>query len=306
MNSERRRRVLITGAASGLGREAALQLAQRGDHIIVADRNAQGGAETVRLVQKRGGSAEFRELDLADLTRIRAFAADEVARGEPLDVLLNNAGLLPPNQRATTKDGFELGFGIAYLGHYALTAQLMPALLRAAAPRVVAVASIAHSSAKLDFNDLQLERAYRASNAYANSKLCCLLFAQELQRRADAAGVKLISVAAHPGITVTPIAEGWKREGRRGLIARGELIGYNLSMRFFGRTAAEGAESLVYAASAPDVVGGGYYGPTGFGQIFGPSGRVIPSPRGRDEVMAARLWDVSARLSALAFNFEYG
>ena len=122
------RRVLVTGAASGIGREAAFELARRGDHVIVADRNVAGGEAVVHAIRGAGGSAEIREIDLADLARVRDFAADEVARGLPLDVSINNAGLLPPAVRATTRDGFEIVFGVAHLGHFALTAQLLPAL----------------------------------------------------------------------------------------------------------------------------------------------------------------------------------
>jgi len=303
MRTTQTRRVLVTGSASGLGREAALQLARRGDHLIVADRDVNGGLDTARRIEAAGGRAEFRELDLADLSRLRAFADDELARGLPLDVLINNAGLLPPLERATTRDGFELGFGVAYLGHYALTGLLLPALRRASLPRVVAVSSLSHGAAKLDFDDLQFERHYVSSTAYANSKLCCLLFAQELQRRADAAGAKLASVAAHPGVAATPIAAGWQRENRRTLWSRFELIGYNMSIRLFGTTAAEGAKPLVHAATAPDIVGGAYYGPTRMMQTRGAPGRVKPNAKALDAAVAAQLWAASARLSGVEFDF---
>jgi NAD(P)-dependent dehydrogenase (short-subunit alcohol dehydrogenase family) len=128
MNAARSRRVLVTGAASGIGLETSLQLAARGDHVILADRNVTGGGAAVRRIIDAGGSGEFRELGLADLARIRDFATDELAEDRPLDVLINNAGLLPPAVRATTRDGFELEFGVAHLGHFALTGLLLPAL----------------------------------------------------------------------------------------------------------------------------------------------------------------------------------
>jgi NAD(P)-dependent dehydrogenase (short-subunit alcohol dehydrogenase family) len=296
------RRVLVTGAASGIGLETSLQLARRGDHVVVADRDVAGGENAVRRIVDAGGSAEFRELDLADLSRIRAFAADELARDRPLDVLVDNAGLLPPKDRATTRDGFELVLGVAYLGHFALTGLLLPALARSEAPRVVSVASIAHATGRIDLDDFQLERSYLSSRAYANAKLACLTFALELHRRATAAGLDLISVAAHPGIARTPIAAGWEREGRRRLRDRFELWGYRLSLRLFGQTAAEGARSLVFAASDPGVVGGGYYGPTGFGQMGGAPGAVEPSARALDEGAAARLWEASERLTGVRYE----
>ena len=292
----------MTGAASGIGLETALALARRGDHVVVADRDLAGGEAVVRRIEEAGGRAELRELELADLSRIRAFAADELARGEALDVLINDAGLLPPMRRATTRDGFEQGLGVAYLGHFALTGLLLPALARSPRPRVVSVASIAHASGRIDLGDLQLERGYASSRAYANAKLACLVFALELHRRATAAGLGLVSVAAHPGIAKTPIAAGWEREDRRRLRDRLELWGYRLSMRLFGQTAEQGARSLVLAAADPGAVGGGYYGPTGLAQIGGAPGRVDPSPRALDEELAARLWDASERLTGVRYE----
>jgi NAD(P)-dependent dehydrogenase (short-subunit alcohol dehydrogenase family) len=296
------RRVLITGAASGIGLEAALQLARRGDHVIVADRDAIGGAATVEQIARAGGSAEFRELDLADLSRVRAFAANEVALERSVDVLVNNAGLLPPMHRAETRDGFELVFGVAYLGHFALTGLLMPSLRRAVRPRVVSVSSISHSGGKIEFDDLQLEHHYTSSLAYASAKLACLMFAFELQRRARVAGSSLISVAAHPGVSATSIASGWKQENRRKLHDRFELFAYNAAVRLFGQTAAEGAQSLVYAACEREVIGGGYYGPTGFKQMNGSPGPATSAAIASDERVAARLWEESQRLTGVRYE----
>jgi NAD(P)-dependent dehydrogenase (short-subunit alcohol dehydrogenase family) len=296
------RRVLVTGAASGIGLETALQLAARGDHVIVADRNVAGGDAVVRRIAEAGGSAELRELDLGDLALIRGFAKEELGREAPLDVLVNNAGLLPPLVRATTKDGFELELGVAHLGHYALTGLLLPALRRSAQPRVVSVSSLAHATGVLDLDDLQLERRYSSAFAYGCAKLACLMFALELDRRAKAAGSPLVSVAAHPGISKTPIAAGWEQEDRRKLRDRFELFGYRLSMLLFGQTAAEGARSLVFAATDPGVTGGGYYGPTGFGQMGGAPGPVKPNRRALDADVAARLWEASERLTGVRFE----
>jgi NAD(P)-dependent dehydrogenase (short-subunit alcohol dehydrogenase family) len=296
------RRVLVTGAASGIGLETSLQLAARGDRIVVADRNVPGGESAAERILASGGHAEFRELDLADLSSIRAFAKDELARVRPLDVLINNAGLLPPLVRTTTRDGFELEFGVAHLGHFALTGLLLPALVRSDRPRVVSVSSIAHARGRIDFDDLQLERRYSSSTSYAATKLACLLFARELHRRAAAVGNNLISVAAHPGISRTPIAVGWEREDRRTLWDRVELFGYRVSMRLFAQTASEGARSLVYAASEPSVVGGGYYGPTGIAQMGGPPGPVQPSRRALDGSVGERLWEASEQLTGVCYE----
>jgi NAD(P)-dependent dehydrogenase (short-subunit alcohol dehydrogenase family) len=298
------RRVLVTGAASGIGRETALALSGRGDQVVVADRDVVGGEAVVQRIQAAGGRAELRALDLADLARVREFAAQELAQARPLDVLINNAGLLPPMARATTRDGFELEMGVAYLGHFALTGLLLPALERSAQPRVVSVSSIAHASGRIDLDDLQLERRYTSSTAYSAAKLACLLFALELDRRAKAAHSALISVAAHPGISVTPIADGWEREDRRKLWDRLELIGYRLSMRWFGQTAEQGARSLVFAACDPSVTGGGFYGPTGFRQTGGPPGRVEPSRRALDRALAKGLWEASEQLTGVGFAWK--
>jgi NAD(P)-dependent dehydrogenase (short-subunit alcohol dehydrogenase family) len=300
----RARRVLVTGAASGIGLEAALQLAARGDHVVIADRDVAGGEAALRRIVDAGSTGEFRQLDLADLACIRAFGADELARDAPLDVLVNNAGLLPPVARATTRDGFELEFGVAYLGHFALTGLLLPALLRSARPHVVSVSSISHAYGRIDLDDLQSERRYRSALAYAATKLACLVFAFELHRRATAAGTALASVAAHPGISRTPIAAGWERENRRSLWDRLELIGYHASMRLFAQSAAEGARSLVHAATGPSVVGGGYYGPTGFAQMRGRPGPVRPNRRALDAEVAARLWEASERLTGVRYEWD--
>jgi NAD(P)-dependent dehydrogenase (short-subunit alcohol dehydrogenase family) len=294
-------RALVTGAASGLGLQAALQLAQRGCQVIVADRNVEGGEAAARLIREAGSSAEFRALDLASLSAIRSFADAEVSRGQPLDILLNNAGLLPPKSRTTTADGFELAFGVAFLGHFALTAQLLPALLRSRQPRVVTVSSNSHPQGRIDFDNLQLERRYLSSQAYTSSKLACLMFAVELARRATAAGTQLLSVAAHPGFAKTPIAQGWKAEGRRRLLDRFELYGYQLCMALLGQEPADGARSLVMAALEPGLEPGGYYGPTGFMQTQGPPGRVKESPKARDAQVARRLWQEAERLTGASW-----
>jgi len=294
--------VLITGGASGIGLETSLQMARRGFYVIIADRNVDGGKDAVARITHAGGRAEFRELNLARLSQIRHFAAEELALGLPLDVLINNAGILPPKERAITADGFELEFGIAHLGHFALTGLLLPAMLCSRQPRVVSVSSISHTSGKIDFDDLQFERQYTALHAYTCTKLACLMFALELNRRAKAVGSKLVSVAAHPGVSKTPIAAGWEQEDRRGIRDRLELISYRLCMRFLAQSAEQGAHSLVYAATEPGVVGGGYYGPTGFKQIGGSPGPVAPGQNALDVGVAARLWEVSARLTDVKYQ----
>ena len=302
MSQSKTLRVLITGAASGLGMQAARQLAGKGYHVIVADRNVAEGEAAVRGIRESGGSADFRALDLASLASIRRFAVDELQSEKQLDAMINNAGLLPPMVRTTTVDGFELAFGVAHLGHFALTALLLPALLRSASPRVVSVTSNSHSSGRIDLANLQLERGYSASRAYTNSKLACLLFAFELQRRASQANCALISVAVHPGFSTTTIAAGWNAENRRKLMDRFEVWGYRVCMWALGQDAADGARSLVEAASGSNITPGGYYGPTSLFQTKGPPGPVKPGARALDLKMAARLWEESETLTGVCWG----
>ena len=218
-------------------------------------------------------------LDLADLGSVRAFAARFAAAGTPLDILLNNAGLGLQPIRALTVDGFERQFGTNHLGHFALTGLLMPALLRATAPRVVAISSIAHRRGRIDFADLQGARRYSGNKAYGQSKLANLLFAFELDRRARAAGLALTSVAAHPGVARTDF---FANAAQPALI---ESLA-NVMLRVIGQDAGAGALPGLYAATMPDVRGGQYWGADGFLELRGPPlarrrGAPGARPRGR-------------------------
>ena len=286
------RTALITGAASGLGREAAAALAGLGARVVLADRNAARGEAARDEILRAGGAAEFHRIDLADLRAVREFAQ---AWQGPLDLLLNNAGLLPPLQREQGAEGLELGFSVSVAGHFALTGLLLPALLCSEAPRVVTTSSIAHAAGRIDFDDLGITRDYDPMRAYSAAKLGALLHALELDRRARAAGVRLVSAAAHPGISRTAIGEGWSAppQGWRDRLAR---FAFGGAMRWLSQSAQQGAAPLVHAASAPDVTGGEYYGPGGFAQWRGAPVRVRPSARARDAIVAARLWE---RLEAL-------
>ncbi len=290
------RRALITGAAAGLGFETARALAAQGFDLVIADRNVAGGEAAAQRLLADGacGRIAFRALDLGDLAAIRAFVDDFDG---PLDMLVNNAGLLPPLRRATTKDGFELKFGVSHLGHFALTAGLLPRLLQSPAPRVVSVSSIVQATGRIDFDDLQAERSYLSSRSYAQTKLACLMFALELQRRSEAAGAKLISVAAHPGISRTGIGDVRRGERRRGLTDWLEGVAFQIAMRGFGQTPEQGALPIIHAASATDVRGGEFYGPDGFMQFRGKPRLVQPSAAACDTASAQRLWAVCEQLT---------
>ncbi|MDR3419234.1 MAG: oxidoreductase [Nevskia sp.] len=294
---------VVTGGAGGLGLEIVLGLARLGARVIIADRDVAGGEAAVRRVsgEGSGGTAEFRKLDLGNLQRVREFAAALNADSGAVDILVNNAGLLPPVQRATTADGYELAFGVNYLGHFALTGALLPALLRGARTRVVSVSSIAHRGAHIAFDDLQLEHGYVPSRAYAQSKLACLMFAYALQRRAARTGGRIASLVAHPGVSRTSIGEAWNHESRRGMRDRLERWASNVSMRWLSQTPAQGAQPALYAATSPDAVGGGFYGPGGFQQLQGSPKAVRASRRALDVAAQERLWTVSERLTGIGY-----
>lgn len=283
---------LVTGGASGLGAEVAAALAGRGWQVTIADRDVARGEATA---QRTG--AHYRRLDLASLAEVRAFAA---GHGDaPLDLLVNNAGILPPLSRAQTADGFELALGIALLGHFALTLLLLPALRHATAARVVATTSLVQAWAAIAFDDLQAERAYEPQRAYNQSKLAVLMFALELDARARAAGLPLQSLAAHPGIARTAIGASRLREAPRRMRDRLEMWAFRAAMRWAGQSAAEGARPLLHAATSPEACGGEFYGPGGFQQWRGAPKRVEPCAAARDPAQRARLWQAAEQLTGI-------
>ena len=294
------RTAVVTGASGGLGYETALGLAARGATVILATRNAGKLNSAVDRIRKAVPDAALRAepLDLADLASVTRFAAAFEADGTALDILVNNAGVMAYPTRRVTRDGFEEQFGTNYLGHFALTGRLLPALLRAPNGRVVSLASLAHVQGRIALDDLQTERPYDGWKAYRQSKLAMLIFARELQRRADLHHWRVRSVAAHPGWAVTDIISNGPGQGRGGL----RTAVMNLVFRGFGQTAAAGALPILYAATAPDAAPGGYYGPIGRGERTGAVGPSRLMPQARDEDVARRLWDISEQLTGVSFG----
>jgi NAD(P)-dependent dehydrogenase (short-subunit alcohol dehydrogenase family) len=289
---------VVTGATGGLGYETALALAGAGATVVLTGRNDAKGRHALDGIRARFPDAgiAYETLDLASLASVADFAARFAASHAALDLLINNAGVMALPTRQTTADGFEMQFGTNYLGHYALTARLLPRLRRGRQPRVVNLSSIAHRSGAIDFDDLQGARSYRPWKAYSQSKLAMLIFALGLQRRSNAAGWGVTSTAAHPGFARTELmANG---PGDTGLL---RLIN-QLARPFISQSAAEGALPTLFAATSLQAKAGGYYGPNGFYELKGPPVPAKIMPQATDAAVAARLWDISAALTGVSFE----
>jgi NAD(P)-dependent dehydrogenase (short-subunit alcohol dehydrogenase family) len=298
------KRVLITGANSGIGYHAALKMARKGAHVMLACRDRQRGENALSQLGENSPSAhtELVIFDLASLASVRDFAEQELAKHRPIHILINNAGVMAPPKRLQTTDGFELQFGTNVLGHFALTALLMPALELAAEsgerPRVVTIASIAHKRGQLNFDDLQSMKSYGPMRAYQQSKLADLMFAFELDRRLRARSSRVMSVAAHPGVADTNLF----RAGDYSPLEKAArtLLGHGIGIVL--NTDAEGALPTLYAATASTAEDGGYYGPQGFQEMRGEDvGPAKIAPQARDTAAGARLWKICEELTGVRF-----
>ena len=291
------RTAVVTGANSGLGRVAARELARRGARVIMAVRSTDKGDAALEEIRGEVPQAELevRPLDLSSLESTRAFAAGFGEDG--LDLLINNAGIMMTPQQ-TTHDGFELQFGTNHLGHFALTGLLLGAVQAADAGRVVTLSSIEHKSGHIEFDDLQSEHGYAPRKAYQQSKLANALFGIELDRRLKVAGSKAISVLAHPGYSATNL----QSTGPTGVMKR--LM--SVSNRLVAQSADKGALPTLYAATAPGVEGGDYYGPDGFMEIRGSPTHVNAIPEARDPDVGRRLWEVSEGLTGVRYPLAGG
>jgi NAD(P)-dependent dehydrogenase (short-subunit alcohol dehydrogenase family) len=298
--SQQGRLAVVTGATGGLGFETALALARAKAEVLVTGRNLEKGRVAVGRIQGAVPSAHvrFETLDLASLASIREFTAKLVADGRPLDLLVNNAGVMQLPTQRLTEDGFEMQFGTNHLGHFALTGLLLPLLREAEAPRVVNVSSLAHRGGRIDFDNLQAERKYRPWAAYQQSKLANLLFTFELQRRSDAYGWGLMSNAAHPGFARTDLIPNGPGTG--GLA----MIGSTVLGTFLSHSAAAGALPTLFAATSPQAIPAGYYGPNGFYEMKGPVAAAKVLPQAHDESVARKLWEVSEQLTGVKWAAE--
>lgn len=292
------RTVVVTGANSGTGREAAERLAAAGAHVVLAVRTAEKGEKALAeiLAAHPSATAEVRIVDLASLASVQTFADDLRRDLTHLDTLVNNAGVMTPPTRFETEDGFELQLGTNYLGPFALTNRLLPLLLAAPAGRVTTMSSGMAAVGRIRFDDLQwTRRRYSPTRSYAQSKLADLLLARQLARVSMKRGWTLRSNAAHPGFTRTNLQTAGASLG-------GDTVRRSsIALPFVPSQApAEGAEPLLFASADPRAVEDGYYGPSGRFGLVGPTGPVRLSRRMRDDQTAARLWAVAEDLTGTA------
>lgn len=290
------RTAIVTGTG-GLGFIDALELARAGAQVVLAGRNAAKGEQAVARIREEvsGASIRFEQVDLANLASVAGFGARLRDQCDSLDLLVNNAGVMVPPTRIETVDGLELQFATNHLGHFALTAQLLPLLRNGQDPRVVSLSSVAARSGQIDFANLNAEVGYHPMRAYSQSKLACLMFALELQRRSDAAGWGIASIAAHPGIARTDLLHN--APGAR------SVMGVTRSLLWFlFQPVEEGALPTLFAATAPLAERGAYYGPDRLGETRGhPAPARVPS-QALDCDVATRLWEASERLAGITLR----
>jgi NAD(P)-dependent dehydrogenase (short-subunit alcohol dehydrogenase family) len=287
------RRFVITGANSGTGKEATRRLAAAGASIVMAVRTVEKGEAARQEILRDHPDArlEVRRIDLAELASVRAFAQRLLDDGTPIDVLVNNAGVMVPPRRIVTPDGFELQFGSNFLGPFALTTLLLPLLLRSESPRVATMSSFMANFGRIHFDDLQFSDGYSPNRAYAQSKLADLLMAQHLAKVSTDRGWGLLSTIAHPGYTRTNLQTAGKNLGRD--TPRRRALGDRTLVP--SQAVEQGAEPLLFAAADPAAEQGAYYGPQN--TLTGPTKRAgIPrSAKGVD--LAASLWAVAEELT---------
>ena len=290
---------IVTGATGGLGYETALALAGAHARVIVTGRNSAKGWAAVSAIRAAHpySDVRFEALDMASLASIKAFSAKMRTHGHPVHLLVNNAGVMALPARRITGDGFEMQIATNYLGHFALTAQLLPLLVRGARARVVNLSSVAHRSARIDLGDLQ-SCNYDAWRAYGQTKLAMLMFALELQRRSDTRGWGLMSNAAHPGWARTELFANGPNTGSAWTWQRVLTL---LAAPILSHSAAAGALPTLYAATSPDAQGATLYGPSGFSELKGPPTVAQIAPQALDRTVAASLWDESVALTGVPF-----
>jgi len=296
---------VVTGANSGLGLGIATRLSAAGADVIMAIRNRAKGDAAVKEILATVPNAKLtiKALDLASLASIKALGDELNAEGRPIDILLNNAGIMQPPGRETTADGFELQFGGNHLGHFALTGHLLPLLRAAGTARVTTLSSSAARLGGINFDDPQWKDRYNATRAYAQSKSANLMFAIELDRKSRQASWGIVSNAAHPGLCKTNLQLSGPSHGKGSptLLERFYRLSRQITP-FMWQEIDEGILPPLYGATAPDAKGGAFYGPRGFLELVG--GGVTDAKilaRASDEADCSRLWEISEQLTGVTY-----
>ncbi len=299
---------VVTGANSGLGLGLATRLSAAGADVIMAIRNRAKGEAAVEQIRATVPHPKLtiKSLDLSSLASVKALGEELTAEGRPIDILINNAGVMQPPNRETTADGFELQFGSNHLGHFALTGHLLPLLRAASRPRVTSLSSIAARTGGINFDDLQWEKSYNPTKAYSQSKSANLMFAIEFDRRSRQGGWGVVSNAAHPGLCKTNLQLSGPSQGKNSptLLERFYRVSRQLTP-FMWQEIDEGILPALYAATSPEAKGEAFYGPHGFLELAG--GGVTDAKildRARNEADCRRLWEISEQLTGVRYPTE--
>ncbi len=296
---------VVTGSNSGLGLGLANRLSAAGADVVMAIRNRSKGEAAIDEIRAKVPDAKLtiKNLDLSSLTSVAALGDELNAEGRPIDILINNAGVMQPPERQTTADGFELQFGSNHLGHFALTGHLLPLLRAADNPRVTVLSSLAARMGGINWEDLQWAQRYNPTQAYSQSKSANLMFALELDRRSRAAGWGIMSSAAHPGFTKTNLQLSGPSQGRQSptLLERFYRVSRNLAP-FAWQEIDDGILPALYAAVSPNAEGGAFYGPRGLLEAAGGGVTLAKIPdRAKDESDCRRLWAASEDLTGVKY-----
>ena len=295
ITSQKGRLAIVTGANTGLGFETALALAKKDLKVILACRNTVKAEKAQHHILRKLPNAdlEIMQVDLSRLKSVRDFAKNFLSKYNHLDILINNAGIMVPPY-AKTEDDFESQMGANYFGHFLLTGLLLNTIEKTPNSRIISVSSLAHKKGEINFDDLHFEKKYSPIGAYRQSKLACLMFAYELQRRLEKANFKTLSVAAHPGVSITDIGRNVSKWM------------YNMARPFMPlvtHTPDKGALPIVYAGIGANAHGGDYFGPQGFLEMFGKTGKADSTPLSQNKEIAKRLWDISEELTGIKYSF---
>ncbi len=295
---------LVTGASDGLGLGLAERLARAGADVVLPVRNQAKGAAAADRIRAAAPGAKIavRRLDLSSLASVAALADELIADGRPIDILVNNAGIMTPPSRRQSEDGFELQLATNHVGHFALTAQILP-LLRAGHARVTTQASVAANRHGVGWDDLQWEQSYNKAKAYSSSKIAVALFGMQLDRVSRTRGWGITSNVAHPGIAATNLLASHPEMGRDRDTVSVRIIRWVATSRIpLGQTAAEGILPALYAATSPDAHGGRFYGPSGPMQLSGAPTERKPFKYIADVQEAERMWRVSEQLTGVSWD----